>query len=143
MRNILALVFTVLLFTNCKKDDNGVVPYAYVNVSLYAADPQFSQLNAVGGYIFYNNGVSSGYKGLIIYKRGPSDYVAYERACTYDPESSCGGLVLDNDGITLKDSTCCESKFILVDGSISHGPATYPLLQYHTSFDGTVLNITN
>lgn len=142
MRNIVTLVFTVLLFTNCKKDNNGVVPYAYVNVSLYAADPQFSQLNAVGGFIYYNNGVSSGYKGLIIYKRGPGDYVAYERACTYDPESSCSGLEVQNDYITLKDD-CCESQFLIVDGSISHGPATYPLVQYRTSFDGTVLTITN
>lgn len=142
MRNIVAVVFTVLLFTNCKKDDNGVVPYAYVNVSLYAADPQFSQLNAVNGFIYYNNGVSSGYKGLIIFKRGPGDYLAYERACTYDPESTCDGLTVDIDYITLKDE-CCESKFQIFDGSISHGPATYPLVQYRTSFNGTVLTITN
>lgn len=142
MRPIAILVFSLMLCTSCKKDESGIVPYAYVNVSLYASDPQFSQLNAINGFIYYNNGVSSGYKGLIIYKRGVNDYVAYERACTYDPESTCDGLNVKTDFVTLDDD-CCDSEFLIFDGSVSHGPATYALVQYRTYFDGTVLTITN
>ncbi len=142
MRSVLTVVFTMWLFTSCKKDNSGIIPESYVNVSLYVSDPQFSQLNAVGGFIYYNNGSSSGYRGLIIYKRGVNDYVAYERACTYDPESTCGGMTVGTDNFTIKDE-CCGSKFQIYDGSVSQGPASYPMVAYRTQFDGVVLNITN
>jgi uncharacterized protein YuzB (UPF0349 family) len=38
---------------------------------------------------------------------------------------------------------CCDSKFILVDGSVIDGSAARGLQQYRTSFDGNTLWITN
>jgi nitrite reductase/ring-hydroxylating ferredoxin subunit len=138
MKKFVFLFLSIILLTSCNKNKNGIVPYVYVNVQLYASDPQFVQLNAVGNYIYY----SAGYKGIIIYKRGPNEFAAYERACTYDPESDCDGVVVLSDNFTLQDS-CCNSKFQVNDGSVSQGPATRALVQYQTYFDGTILRITN
>ena len=135
---ITGLLLIVVLFAGCRKKDSGIVPYVYVNVMLYANDPQLVQLNAVGNYIYYN----AGYKGIIIYRRSVTEYVAYERACTYDPESDCDGVIVQSDNFTLKDD-CCNSHFMIFDVSVSQGPATKPLVQYQTYFDGTVLRITN
>jgi nitrite reductase/ring-hydroxylating ferredoxin subunit len=136
--SIIGIITLQLFLSACRKKDDGIVPYAYVNVVFYANDPQLVQLNAIGNYIYYG----AGYKGMIIYRKSISEFVAYERACTYDAESNCEGVVVQSDQFTLKDS-CCGSKFSIYDGSIIQGPATYALVQYRTYYDGTILRITN
>ena len=138
LKNIILISTLIFLFSGCRKKENGIVPYAYVNVIFYANDPQLVQLNAVGNYIYY----PAGYKGIIIYRRSINEFVAYERACTYDAEISCDGVTVMSDNFTLRDS-CCGSKFMIYDGSISQGPATHALVQYATFYDGTILRITN
>jgi Rieske Fe-S protein len=45
-------------------------------------------------------------------------------------------------GISAIDS-CCNSRFSIIDGSVINGPATRPLYQYRTLFDGNALRIYN
>ena len=49
--------------------------------------------------------------------------------------------VLDNDPILFCE--CCDSQFIIIDGSVSEGPANQALKKYNTYFDGAMLYITN
>ena len=39
--------------------------------------------------------------------------------------------------------TCSGSEWLLLDGQVLKGPASYPLKEYQTVFDGTNLTITN
>jgi nitrite reductase/ring-hydroxylating ferredoxin subunit len=132
----LFFIITLLLAGCKKKSDN--VPQTYVNVTIYTTEPSFANLNAIGGWIYVN----AGYKGIIVYRKSQDNFIALERACTFDPESTCSGINVTSDNITAQD-TCCGSKFLIYDGSITQGPATAPLNQYQTSYDGTTLHIFN
>jgi nitrite reductase/ring-hydroxylating ferredoxin subunit len=124
--------------TSCKKDnDSPDVAQNYVDYTLYINEPANIALNAVGGWMYVNAGT----KGIIVYRRSQTEFTALERNCTYDPNASCS-IVEVVSGITSIDS-CCTSRFSIFDGSILNGPATQPLYQYNTYFDGTILRIYN
>jgi nitrite reductase/ring-hydroxylating ferredoxin subunit len=139
MKNIifkLSLVFvSMFLFFSCSKDKSNDVAQNYVDVYLYLNEPSNVALNAVGGYVYVNAGT----KGIIVYRRAQNEFTALERNCTYDPTATCS-IVEVVSGITAIDS-CCSSRFSIYDGSVINGPATEPLFQYNTSFDGNILRI--
>ncbi len=138
--NFFIAVFIVsLIFFNsaCKKDDNHDVAQYYVDFTLYLNQPSNIALNAVGGWLY----VAAGTKGIIIYRRSQTEFTALERNCTFDPNASCS-IVEVVGGITSIDS-CCTSRFSIYDGSVLNGPATQPLYQYNTYFDGVALRVYN
>ena len=124
-------------FSSCKKDNTNDVAQNYVDFYLYLNEPSNIALNAVGGYVYVNAGT----KGIIVYRRALNEFTALERNCTYDPSASCS-IVQVLSGITAIDS-CCTSRFSIYDGSVINGPATSPLYQYNTSFDGNALRVYN
>ena len=72
-----------------------------------------------------------------------NEFIAYDRSCTQEINGKCivsGESV--NDPI-LHCSNCCNSKFVIIDGSVTEGPANQALKKYNTHFDGTMLYITN
>lgn len=141
MRNYKFPAITVLLvllfFSNCKKETPGV-PYVYVNIQIYVNDPQFVNLNAVGGWVY----VTGGYRGLLIYRKSTTEFMAYDRSCTHDPGNADEYVKMDANNIEAVDSNC-GSRFVITDGSVTKGPAGIPLKAYQTSFDGSVLRVFN
>jgi nitrite reductase/ring-hydroxylating ferredoxin subunit len=133
------LLASITLFSSCNKDDNNTddVTKNYVDFYLYINEPANINLNAVGGWMYVNQGT----KGIIVYRRSLDEFTALERNCTYDPNSSCS-IVEVISGISSIDS-CCNSRFSIYDGSVINGPATRPLYQYNTAFDGSTLRIYN
>jgi nitrite reductase/ring-hydroxylating ferredoxin subunit len=127
----------LLLVTACKKDDQGV-PNVSVNLYIYTTDPNFVNLNAVGGWVY----ITGGSRGILVYRSSNSEFKAYDRHCPYKPEDACGRVEVDSSNIQVVDN-CCGSKFIMTDGTVTQGPAGMPLKQYGTSFDGSVLHIYN
>jgi len=125
----------MFFFITCSKDKSNDVAQNYVDVYLYLNEPSNVALNAVGGYVYVNAGT----KGIIVYRRAQNEFTALERNCTYDPGAACS-IVEVTTGITAIDS-CCSSRFSIYDGSVINGPATEPLFQYNTSFDGNILRI--
>lgn len=130
-------LLVVLLFSNCKKETPGV-PYVYVNLQLYPSDPQYINLNAVGGWVY----ITGGYRGILIYRKSTTEFMAYDRSCTNDPGNADEFVKVDANNIEAVDSHC-GSRFIITDGSVTKGPAGLPLKAYQTSFDGAVLRIFN
>lgn len=128
----------ICLISFCKKDKYSPVDDVPVNISIYTSEPAFVNLNAIGGWTYLHGGV----KGIIVYRKTSDLFVALERACTYDPGSSCNGVEVKSNNITAVD-TCCGSEFQITDGTVTKNPASYPLKQYQTTFDGTVLQIFN
>lgn len=128
--------FFILSFLNCKKDANEI-PDVYVDIFLYTTDPAFSPLNATSGYAY----IAGGSKGILIFRKSQTEFMAYDRHCTYKvPDGNV--VTVDASGLLAEDAAC-GSKFLITDGSPNQGPALNVLKQYQTAFDGTVLHIFN
>ncbi len=114
-----------------------VIPYTLVSEDINVKYIQNINLTNIGGYIYYD----AGYRGLIVYHEGNGVYRAFERACTYDPRSSCDPVVVDESGLFMIHE-CCKSTFDF-NGNPSGGPASLRLLQYSVYVDGDYLKIRN
>ena len=142
-RKIPILIASFLLITiiaaGCKKEKNEyAIPSVPVDVYVYPSLPQYSSLNAVGGWVY----VSGGYKGIIVYRNGPETFSAFDRACTFDPNKPCEIVDVEANGLTAHDD-CCGSRFQITDGTVVEGPAFRPLKPYSTFWDGNSLRIYN
>ncbi len=120
----------ILLSDSCRKKDD-LVPNVYVNFTIFLSDPEFSTLQTIGNNVFVTGGVS----GIIIYRVSQSEFVAFDRCCTYKPSDRCAILPDTVNTLFLK-CPCCGSKFSFIDGSVQESPAERPLTSYSTYFDG-------
>ena len=124
---------TLLVLFNCKKNNNQdnapIVPVdIYINLNL----PSNQALNVTGGWAYAQGGV----KGVIVYRRGMDEFVAFDRNCTYNSDNSCGTASVDSNNVLIN-CTCDGSVYNIFDGSVNQGPATIPLRQYNASYDGS------
>lgn len=126
------------LTIGCKKNDGGAVPETLVDINLYINNPSYINLSAAGGWVY----VAGGVRGIIVYRLSSTEFRAYDRNCTYEPSDPCSVVSMDNTDIQAVD-TCCNSKFLIVDGSITQGPAILPLKMYNTTYDGSIVHIYN
>lgn len=131
------LAALALLPVACKKERNDIIPNVYVDIYLYSYDPNFVNLNAVGGWVYITGGV----KGIIVYRRSNTEFMAYERNSPYQPSQGCV-VNVESSNVLIEDK-CSNSQWLITDGSVTQGPTTQPLKQYHTSWDGTVVHIYN
>ena len=129
----------VIIFSSCKKEEQRPeIPYVYVNFSIDPNSIEYSNLSAPGGFEY----LTGGYKGILVYRLSISDFIAYERACPYDPLVQGARIQVDTSIITCS-CPVCDSHFIITDGSPFSGPSPWPLKIYTTHFDGTLLYISN
>jgi hypothetical protein len=135
---MLVFLFLLLASDACKKDQYANIPSVYVNLNLDISSTLYIELNNVGGWV----NITGGYKGITVYRSTYEDFVAFERCCPYDPDIEAARVSVDASGLTLTD-TVCGSTFLILDGSVVNGPASMPLKQYYTSFDGDNLHIYN
>ncbi|MCK9255231.1 MAG: hypothetical protein GX793_08270 [Bacteroidales bacterium] len=115
------------------------IPYAYVDFTIYLDMPQYFEVKTPGNFLYLTGGV----KGIILYCEYADSYRAYERNCPYEPSNPSSILDVDSTGLFL---VCrhCESKFLLMDGSVVNGPSKYPVLQYATYLEfGNKLSVFN
>ena len=146
MKSFVTLItITLLLLHGCKKN-NSVIPTVPVDIYVYLNQPLYTNLKVPGGWVYLSGGV----KGIIVYNSGNDLFKAYDRACTYDPATSCSSVTVTTDNVTAVDSccsgdACCKSKYIITDGGPITGLSTVALFQYRTflNADGTQLHITN
>ena len=130
MRKLIYLfILLACCFWACRKNEE-LIPNVSVNEYIDLNLPSYSTLNAVNNWIYY----PAGAKGLIIFRKSTTEFAAYERACTYDPNTSGAVVVMQANGIDARDSIC-GSKFFIFDGSIINGPASRPLQQYRCTFN--------
>ncbi|MCC3153792.1 Rieske 2Fe-2S domain-containing protein [Hymenobacter sp. BT770] len=128
-----------------KVDDQPLIPYAPVNLSINITNQAYTALR-------YDNGAvtlpvkgpagDGGVKGVIVVRQSAGTYLAFERNCPYRPYDACALVSLDRNSRLFMRDSCCNSQFDL-RGQITGGPAPRPLKQYSTSLQGTLLNITN
>ncbi|HLO91474.1 MAG: Rieske (2Fe-2S) protein [Chloroflexota bacterium] len=130
-------IFILLISTfSCSKDENrDLIPYVYVNFTMY---PNTIDFIATGQWAY----VTGGYKDIIIYRPMEDEFMAFERACPYDPLTENARVNVEPSGLIAVD-TVCGSRFLLTDGSPIEGPSKIPLKQYRTSWDGYALQVYN
>ena len=134
MKKIILLIALVLLGCEIEVDN---FPQVDVNLNLYINNPEFFNIETPGGWIYLNGGVA----GILLYRKNLDEFIAYDRASTYDPIADCA-ITVDSDNIILKDP-CSESQFLITDGSVMQGPANQALKRYNTNFYGNNLSIFN
>lgn len=134
----LLLLSPLLLTPGCKKEEKLNVPLVPVDIEINLNLPEYNALLVTGGWAY----ITGGSEGLVVYRSSPEEFVALDRHCTYQPENLCR-VTVDASGVMARDTTCCHSAFLLMDGSVTNGPAVLGLKRYHTTFNGTVLRIFN
>jgi nitrite reductase/ring-hydroxylating ferredoxin subunit len=133
------LVFTALLFSVSCGKDRGVIPNVLVDITVNINNPSYINLTAVGGWMY----MGGGSRGIVVYRYSTDQFNAFDRHCPYQAENSCGVLSVASDNVSLK-CACCETTFLMIDGSLQAGPAVQPMRKYNTTFDGSsILRIYN
>jgi nitrite reductase/ring-hydroxylating ferredoxin subunit len=137
---ITGLLVTLLASAvGCRKESNNTsIPLSRVDISINLNNPSYIDLAVPGGWLYLTGGTS----GIIVYRRTVDDFVALDRTCTYQPQNLCQVRV-DSTEILAVDMDCCQSTFLIVDGSVTQGPSVMGLQQYNTSFNGSILRIFN
>ena len=138
MRSLPLVLCALLLLPACRKEERGGVPLSPVDISINVNNPAYADLAVPGGWAY----LSGGSLGLIVYRSGIDDFVAFDRHCPYQPADLCRVFV-DGSQITARDTACCGSAFLISTGGVVEGPAAISLQQYNTTFNGTTLRIYN
>lgn len=141
------LFATVFLLCNCKDDpmDSHPVNPAPVNLTINTDLPSYFHLKNMGGFIYE----TGGNKGILLIHAYDDNFYALDRACTHNPDWACSLIHVDSSRLNLRcgnyDSTwkpCCDSRFQF-DGTVTKGPAKYPLRAYPVSINGSILYVRN
>ncbi len=135
---LILFLFGGTLLNCCKKEDDNYIPVVAVDIYLQINNPSNFNIQTTGGWIYINGGV----RGILVYRKTSTEFMAYDRNCTYQSNDPCATVIVDNSNIIATD-TCCNSKFSLYDGSVVQSPAGLPLKTYNTTFDGSILHIYN
>jgi len=131
-------LFLLFLLVDCKKSAD-TIPNVAVDFNIYLNEPSYTSLNGIGNYVY----LTGGYKGIILYRETQDIFIAYDRACSYDPSVSAAIITVDTSGLGLSDHYC-GSKFNILDGSVTKSPASRPLKRYAADFDGmNIVHIHN
>ena len=121
--------------------ENPNAPNIYINTTIYPNSLQYYEINTVSGWMYLTAQRPS--RGLIVYRYSLDEFRVYERLAPNDPDH-CG----DKSRLTVEFpfvvDTCLDIKYSILDGSIiTEGFNGYPLIQYHTQYDGNTLRIFN
>ena len=141
MGRISLCLLACILILGCQPDltDDEIPyqPFDVININLNL--PAYNALRTDGGSMAINEG---GVRGIIIYRQNISNYVAYERNCSFEPNSACATVDIDVSTLFMICS-CCSSTFDFSTGIPLGGIAWRPLRKYETSVNGSFLIITD
>jgi nitrite reductase/ring-hydroxylating ferredoxin subunit len=129
----------LLLWAGCSSDysDQGIAQVTFPDKVLNLSLPEYQDLNTKG-FKYIGGGV----RGIIIVKVQELQYHAYERNCTFRPEEPSATVEVHSSLLYMEDPVC-GSQFRLSDGEPTRAPASRPLRQYRTTYDGMYLTITD
>jgi len=143
-KRITLLLILVGFLLSCTPDlyDDPIPPVIFEDIVLPLTLPENIGLATDGGFRDISLAYpSAGVRGIIVYRKNSTTYLAFEKNCSYQPNSACATVNVHVSTFFLEDP-CCASTFNW-DGFPSGGPAWQPLRQYVTILNGTVLTITD
>ena len=127
---ICILLLSLAFVFSCNKNQNRV-PYVPIDLYINTTLPLYTNLNVIGGWVY----VSGGSKGLIVYRQTAEKFMIYDRHCTYDVNAQCASASVDSTNMAIS-CDCDGSQYQLYDGAVINGPASFPLQQYQSIYDG-------
>lgn len=132
------ILVLLLLMLSCNPDIvDDPIPYkSFPDVIITLSN--YPTLSSDGGYILINDG---GVRGIILYRKNSTTYLAFERNCTFQPNDACATVDVHTSTLFMQD-TCCGSSFNF-EGTPTGAPAWRPLQQYQTLLTGNTLTITD
>ena len=138
---LILICLTVSLLSCNDTPENPNVPDVYINFSINPNSLEYYEINTVSGWMYLTANRPS--RGLIVYRYSLDEFKVYERLAPNEP-NHCG----DNSRLIVEFpfvvDTCLDIKYSILDGSIiTEGFKGYPLIQYHTQYDGRTLRIYN
>jgi hypothetical protein len=144
MMQLIKIVALIFLITSCNKKSannnliNQPVPSVPVQITIYPNDISNFSIQAIGGWMYLPGGI----RGIILYRKSQEEFVAIERTSSYSPNNDAAIVKVQSNNFTLRD-TVSESQWRIFDGTVTKGPAEWPLRLYGTTYDGNVLRIVN
>lgn len=137
---ILFTAIGLMFFASCDKDREHPVPYVRVDFNFNITNYNLNSPGLIHQFPKeqYEYG---GYQGVIVYRESKTNFRAFDRACPSDPHN-CQVNITEENSLIGK-CPCCESEFLLIDGTVLDGEARYPLKEYSTSFNPPRLRVTN
>ena len=156
---LIPLAAVLLGLHGCDKyPENPHRPSTPFRFSIYPNTLQYQELNFTSGWIYVTSEVESTSRGIIIYRLSDNEFLAYDRlppnepdACT-DSQGNTTRLVVDFPFVV---DLCNNAYYNILNGQIivaepdmvpifplDEGPI-YPLIQYHTLYDGNKLTVYN
>ena len=147
------------LLHGCQKyPENPNRPLLPYPITIYPNTMQYQDLNFISGWVYITSDVESTSRGIIVYRVSSNEFLAYDRmppnepdACT-DSQGNTTRLVVDFPFVVDR---CNNAYYNILNGQIiirepdmvpnfpTDGTVVYPLIQYHTTYDGSKLTITN
>ena len=148
MNKILILILGLAVFASCQKNNinNDPIADVPVNITINMALPSYSHLLNEGTFVYESGGV----KGVVVVHYQNDEFYAFDRACSFQPSTSCAKIEVDSAFMVFRCGAtqtsgfekCCDSKFFM-NGQVLNGPATFGLKQYQVIKNGTELSIKN
>ena len=130
------VLLTLALLAACKKENPAGVPPSGLDVTINVNLPEYAAIQVPGGWAY----LSGGSLGLIVYRKSTDEFCVMDRHCPYIAENLCR-VVVDESEIIARDTACCHSAFLMLDGSVTEGVSPFGLKTYHTLFNGSTLRI--
>jgi hypothetical protein len=134
---LLCIMLLVWFATGCGEEQQVIIPSVPVDIRLNLSSQEAVPLRTDGGAIY----LAGGLRGIIVYRKNQDTYLAFERACTFEPEKECSIVEIDPSLLFMIDK-CCGSQFDY-EGFPRGGPAPAPLRRYQAFLEGHALRILN
>ena len=152
-------LFLAMALCGCGKYPvNPYYPNAIIDITIYPNSVHDFELNTVSGYKYYTSDPMSTSRGIIVYRKSWDEFLAYDRlppnypnACT-DDQGNTTRLVVESPYVV---DHCNNAYYNILNGEIivdeAHGmrptfstdTTVFPLIQYHTTYDGYELRVYN
>ena len=143
---IQALVTLMVIVGSCNRDlsDDPIPVIYFPNSTINLFLPEYSALAVDGGFKTVSSiaGTTVGVRGIILYRKDKSSYIAYEVNCSYHPNEAGSNVGVHPSGLFMA-CAGCGSNFSFSDGSPTGGVAWRPLRKYRTELSNNSLTITN
>lgn len=133
----LALFALLIITSGCRDRNTNRVPDVPVNIAINIYQPDFFNLTVPSGWVY----ITGGSRGIIVYRKSTTEFVALERHSPFEPQDNCA-VVVNEDNVIISDP-CSDSQWLITDGTIVQGPTAFALETYRTSFSDPILYITN
>lgn len=148
-RTINTFIFLILaiLLSGCRDHhENPNYPNAIIDITINLNKIDYYDLRVVSGFTYLTSDPMSTSRGIIVYRLSEDEFRAYDRLPPNKPntccdnQGNCSRLIVDFPFVV---DNCNEIKYNIINGDLFEGDGVYPLIQYHTSFNGYEVHIFN